>query len=272
MKKVVSIVLALAMIFSLSISAFAAEASSVSEEKMIESLIERGYPAIYLEHTSPSVIESLYAKPDAVFEGATITTYDEQTGAFVDYEIPADGIMLLGQIPTADLTLTWSVSNNNKTGTEKLVMYSYSWNKLPFFRWQDPMAVSWDSDKFEMKDSSFYKVDKYDGFIANESYYESFTGEIKSEEYGYARAFDSGVTWYADLVGYLGITATKLYGHSEFVLRKLATGSGSSTLYGHYVHPTASVSLSINIGDYGSFSVTGGSNFDERGNQKTFSY
>lgn len=239
---------------------------------MKESLLERGYPHLYLEHASYSVIKSIYEKPYLEFDSATIVTYNEDTGEFHDYEISNEGIMPYGQIPTADLSLTWAVNKNTTSGSEYLVTYSYDWKNLPFFRWQDPIAISWDSSKFEMKDDSFYKVDMYDGFISVNGYLQSFTGEIKSEEDGYASAFNAGVTWYADLVGHLGVTATKLYGHGEFVLRKLVSTTGSTTLYGKYVHPTASASLSINIGDYGSFSVSGGSNYDERGNQRTFSY
>ncbi|MGL5253679.1 MAG: hypothetical protein ACRC9L_01460 [Brevinema sp.] len=272
MKRILSSILALTMVCAMSATAFAAEPATTSQDEMIATLITRGYPEIYLEHTSPSVIEELYETPDLIFEGAVITIYDEETGEFSDYEITPDGATTKGQIPTADLSLTWSVSKNNTSGTEHFVKYSYNWTNIPFFRWQDPIAVSWDNSKFEMKDNSFYKVDKYDGFISGQGYYQEFTGEIKSEEYGYAKGFDSGVTWYADLVGYGAVNATKLYGHGSFVLRETGVATGTSTLYGHYVHPTASASLSVNISDYGSFSVSGGSSFDERGNQKTFSF
>ncbi|HKM01016.1 MAG TPA: hypothetical protein VJ083_03075 [Sedimentibacter sp.] len=198
------------------------------------SLLDRGYPEVFLDHTSYSAIKSIYEKPYLEFEGANIVLYNEETGAFTDYEIQANGIMPQGQIPTADLSLTWSVSKNS-TGSEYFVMYSYEWLNLPFWRWQDPIGVSWDSTKFEMKDDTFYKVDMYDGFYSTDPEYEEFYGAIKSEEYGYAKGFNSGVTWYADLVGYLGITAIALYGHGEFTLTKLATTSGSTTLYGHYV-------------------------------------
>lgn len=48
--------------------------------------------------------------------------------------------------------------------------------------------------------------------------------------------------------------------------------SGSTTLYGHYVHPKAELGLSVNVSSYGSFSISGGSNYDERGSQKTISW
>ena len=39
-----------------------------------------------------------------------------------------------------------------------------------------------------------------------------------------------------------------------------------------YVHPTASTGASISIPKFGSFSVSCGGGYDERGNQKTFNY
>lgn len=53
---------------------------------------------------------------------------------------------------------------------------------------------------------------------------------------------------------------------------KSTTTSGSTTLYGHYVHPKAELGLSVNVSSYGSFSISGGSNYDERGSQKTISW
>lgn len=50
---------------------------------------------------------------------------------------------------------------------------------------------------------------------------ETFSGQIKSEEYGYASGYSAGVTWYADLRGYdVLYVADALYGHGEFTLEK----------------------------------------------------
>lgn len=78
---------------------------------------------------------------------------------------------------------------------------------------------------------------------------------------------------FADLKGYIGVQPTKLYGSGTFKLApKSTTTSGSTTLYGHYVHPKAELGLSVNVSSYGSFSISGGSNYDERGSQKTISW
>ena len=278
MKKLFALLLSCAMLLSFSVTAFAAESTTnnVSEEIMDATLLDRGYPNVILEKMSPTAKESLYEKPELVFDGGVITIYDESTGTFIDYDISANGYMPMGQIPTTDLSLTWSISKNRNNSDEIFVTYSYDWDDLPFFRWQDPIAVSWDDSLFEMKDDSFYKVDKYDGYYINSSGVptgKTFTGAIKSEEYGYASGFAAGVTWYADLRGYdIIYVADALYGHGEFTLEKKTSGTGSSKMYGHYVHPTASASVSLSVPKFGSFSVSGGSSYDERGNQKTFSY
>ena len=155
------------------------------------------------------------------------------------------------------------------------VTYNYNWLNLPFFRWQDPTSVSWDDSKFQMTDNSFSKVDKYDGYVIgpNGELLGPYTNQTHSSENGYANASNAGVSWYADLKGYIGVQPTKLYGSGTFKLApKSTTTSGSTTLYGHYVHPKAELGLSVNVSSYGSFSISGGSNYDERGSQKTISW
>ena len=130
MKRILSIVLLMAMAFTLTIPAFA---SDVSEETMDAALRDRGYPQIYLDCISLSAKESLFEKTDLTFGGATVTCYDAETGSFVEYDIPASGIMPRGQIPVADLTLTFGISRYATSGNV-LVNYSYDWNNIPVHR------------------------------------------------------------------------------------------------------------------------------------------
>ena len=270
-KKAGNIVLALVIVLSLSVPVFAVEDS----EDIDAVLRSRGYPQVMLDKMPPIAKESLYEEDYLEFDGGIITTYNEESGQFVDYDISADGVMPIGQIPTADLSLVWYASKNKYNNKEIIVKYSYEWVKLPIFRWQDPIAVSWDDSLFEMKDDSFYKVDLYDGHYTQNGNPtgETFTGAVKSEEYGYAAGYSSGVTWYADLRGYTeSYVVDKLYGHGEFFLEKKTSETGTSKVYGHYVHPTASTGVNIYIPKFGNFSVSGGGSYDERGNQITFSY
>lgn len=271
LKKIFSATLAIIITISFTnIAVFAQELTFIDEEQIDAALIERGYPQIVVEEMSLPAKKSIYDDSSLYFKGAAITTYDEDTGMFENYEISDNSIMPCGDISTKSLSLVWAVSGYAYDSNLISVKYSYEWKRVPFFRWQDPVAVSWDSSLFEMKDNSFHKVDYYDGFLVNSFYH--VNGGIHAEEYGYAKGFAAGVTWYADLKGYTGINIDKLYGYGEFVLRKKTSTSGYSTLYGHYIHPTVSISLSINISSYGSFSASGGSGYDERGNQVTFRY
>lgn len=86
--------------------------------------------------------------------------YDEGTDTFVDYDIPASGIMPFEQISTSDLSLAWGLSRYSTSGN-LLVTYSYDWLNLPVERFSDSIGISWDSDIFRMLDNTFYKVDKY---------------------------------------------------------------------------------------------------------------
>jgi len=274
LKKAISVLLTVIIISSLTIPVAAANETAFMEVQYDAALLKRGFPATYLEHTSITAKQSLYEQEDLIFDGAIITTYNEETGVFEDYEISPNGALPYGQIPTSDLSLTWTITKSSYNSSLIKVIYSYEWVHNPTFRWQDMISVSWDDTLFEMTDNDFYKVDKYDGVdMTTSGPGNSFYGRIQSEQYGYGKGFAAGVMWYADLVGqWPNVLITKLYGHGEFMLRKKVSTNPTTVIYGHYVHPTATGIFggSIDITKYGSFSVSGISTYDERGNQKTF--
>lgn len=274
-KKLVSLALIATMVMGMSITAFADENDTFNLDT---ELLERGYPQIVLDTMDNDAKMNLYNN-DAIFAGATISYYNEEDGTFTDIIVEEDGSYIAprGQISTADLSLsfTYSIVKNSGKLNYIEVTYSYNWTILPVFRWQDPVSVSWDNSKFEMTDDSFSKVDKYDGYVTGASGIPigPHIGLVHSSENGYASASAAGVTWYADLKGYTGIEPTKLYGYGTFRLKPISsTSSGSTTLYGHYVHPTIAISLSVSVSSYGNFSVSVGSGFDECGSQKTISW
>ena len=272
-RKLLSLVLSVAIVALLGCNR--ARAATVVESEIDSALLNRGYPQIVLEHMSLSAKESIYGDTSLYFKSATITTYDQETHEFEDYTIQSDGIMPIGQIPAADLSLVWSISGVLSDPSLIKVKYSYQWNSLPFFRWQDNIGVSWDDTLFEMQPGSFYKVDKLNGELVdpNTGITTSYiNGAIQSEEYGYANGYPSGVTWYADLKGYIGPIVTSLYGHGEFTLERKTSGHGTTYLYGHYVHPQIAVGANITINKHGSFSVSAGGLYDERGNSIKLNY
>lgn len=275
-RKLVGLALAAIMIMGMSVTAFAREDQSSSLDSI---LLQRGYPQIVLDTMDIDAKADICAD-NVTFAGAVITYYDEEDAVFREISVNEDGTYNSpkGQIPTADLSLSFTYSKS-ETSSGRLnyikITYNYNWLKLPVFRWQDPVSVSWDNSKFEMMDNSFSKVDKYDGLVVNANgvVVGTVTDQVHSSEDGYANASNAGVTWYADLKGYIGVQPTKLYGYGTFKIAPTSTtSSGSSTLYGHYVHPKAELGLSVNVSSYGSFSISGGSNYDERGNQKTISW
>ena len=241
--------------------------NTVDENFMFVALLQRGYPQVYLDNLSDSAKESLYNKPNLEFEGGVVTTYDEETGEYINFDIPANGIQTRGQIPASDLSLTWGISRST-TSDYVFVTYSYEWNKTPFNRYQDPIAISWDGDCFAPVDGTFYKVDYYTTADIDGSVHR----HIESESHNYANGSNEGVSWYADLVDIPAGPVSTLYGHGEIWLNPKKS-EFTTIFFGHYVHNLSAVGLSLPIPSYGmSFSVSGGLAYDEIGTQRTYSY
>lgn len=280
-KRLFCFMLSVLMITQLSIPGMAIEYGNeeTNERSMDAELLLRGYPQVYLDFLSLSAKKSLYEKKDLVFAGAVISSYDEETGTFVDMDIPADGIIPRGQIPASDLSLAWGLSQYSTSGNV-LVTYSYEWLNFPINRYQDEIAISWDDQLFYMVSGSFYKVDKFigrplidHGSSTRPPAYGSPETVIHSEERGYANASPSGVAWYADLPGYFyEHQMESIYGHGEFLLEPRVS-SGRTVFYGHYVHALSQGSISIGIPKYGfSFTVSSNGRYDERGTDRSFTF
>ncbi len=263
------IALSLILLISNSVAVFAQEIENV---KIDEQLIENGYPQMVLDILPEETKQKIYNN-NLYFAGGSFSYYDEDSGTFTDINIEQDDFLIQprGQISTEDLQLSfvYSASYASSGKLEYIeVTFLYNWLNLPVFRWQDPIAITWDEDVFEMQSGSFYKVDYYDGMKYNGTgtYIGNVIGAIHSEEYGYASASPAGVTWYADLAGYLAVVPTRLYGGACFILEaKNTTYSGNSRLYSHYVHPTMSAGVDLLVDSYGNISISGGSNYHERG-------
>lgn len=278
-KKVISIFISMLMLFMASASISAQNIDNHYDAIIDSELLSRGYPQIIIDSMSLVAKESIYNDNELTYVSGTVTTYDDSTGESYNYTISEDNILPIGQISRSDLSLTWVVSRKASMPDVLLVTYSYDWKDLPLNRWQDAMAVSWDPNLFEMKTDSFHKIDLYDGYYKLDNFglikIEEFTRRIQSEEYGYAKANAEGVTWYADLRGYLGEVIqekiTRLYGYGDFYLTK-KVDTGTATIYGYYVHEQLGSSLSIDIVDVGSFNIEGGGSTSEMGNQYTFDF
>lgn len=242
-------------------SASATSSSSPSEAQIDAALQERGYPQILLEHTTLPAKQSLYNQSELIFASGSIAVYDQQKDIVEEYNVPADGTSTIGQIPTKDLTLSFIVSRMPAESSYN-VEYSYEWLNPPVNRYEDPIAVTWDEDIFAIEDDSFIKEDFYETIYGKE-------GTTSSEE-RYARASSSGVTWYADLKSG---EMNSLYGYAAFVLNQVSSGSGSSRIYGNYVHSKSTASISLTP-IYGGIIINppDEEGYDEAGNQTTVKY
>lgn len=226
--------------------------------------------AYLLNHGFTNAIISTMLDEDKQFyynEGCTIIdatqyNYDEKMNliSVKDLTNATGNIVPYGQISSTSLSLTWYISKNSSGNI--VVQYTYVWNKVPINRFQDPIGISWDPNYLKMKDNGFNKADYYI-FVDNGG---TEHATKYSEENSYANGSESGVVWYAKL---FPSKCKSLRGRGRVTLIPKKS-SGSTTLYGNYVHKKMVGSLSMSIPKFGSFSVSGGSSYDERGNQKTF--
>ena len=227
-----------------------------SQEVLLDAaLAARGYPQPVLDSMNPKAKEALSLNSNLTFHAACIVVYDGETGRSRDYSVQAGQPLPVSQIPASDLGLAWVISNDGEDCLN--VQFSYEWHSMPAFRFQDPIALSWDGEQFAMVDDTFEKTDYYREYMID-----SVTGEtslsgvkIQSQENGYADGSDNGVTWYADLKG--GLSVSELYGEASVTLEKLTPASGASRIDGLYVHSALFSWNSPAVSGSGDFTVTG---------------
>lgn len=273
LKKIICIILTIVMTLLSPLSIFASETLSNDEI-----LLQRGYPQIVIDTLDNSQKEYLVTE-NSVFMGAVIA-YLSEDGTSTTININQDGSYIVprgGQISVADLTLSLTYSRDQSYSTLQYidVTASYNWINLPTERLEDCLTVTWDGTKFKREIGSFRKVDKYDAYVTDlDGDLISYADQTTSDELGYATQSDCGVSWYADLQSGLGMYVTALYGYATFRLLPLeSTYAGTSEMYFHYVHDESlSSSLTVNIKDKGSISISSNGSFSERTFEDEFSW
>lgn len=204
-------------------------------------LLDRGYPQIVIDTMEHEAKMDIYYRPDLTFSSAYIMFPGESQF------ISGDGILPMIEEPVPGLTISLvnsakkEISGSKKDELQYIdVKFSYHWTEIPLCRWQDTISISWEPKRFYVKDNSFYKVDKYDGYIATvQGIKKSFHDQITSSETEYANGYFGGVSWYADLKGHDGITRiTSLHGYGSFQLIPIEGYSDESTVYAQYIHQT----------------------------------
>lgn len=262
MKKLISMGLAVVMCLSLAIPALAVEESNELTDEILnsnsidEALLQRGIPQQILDRMSDDTKEYVYNNPSLEYGSSMCMSFDEETGEYSDLAPASE------HIPDGDLDLTFSFyydTKDNKINTIE-VTFDYNWNKLPVFRWSDPIAVSWDDaklrfvpDSFEKKDYVQYRDDDT-GILLKPLLKESSQSPLSTSE--------AGISWEANLGGHSTIMNTvALYGNAVFKLEPqpelVPMKSIDSTIHAKYVHPQVAVAVSIAVPDFGSFTVNG---------------
>lgn len=264
MKKYLYKIVLIFIVFSMIIVPFqsSAMAETLNSETNYDTyLLENGYPEFLIEEMSENEKKDLF-EMGAILESCKSTFYDENGNSVMERVVSdADEdykVIQRGQIKDTSLKLTWTISllsNGNRH-----VRYSYKWLVLPVNRWQDPMGISWNDSYFDYVSGSFYKQDQYEYL---------YDGTIRPATHSTAKNFangsDYGITWYADLKGHSStIPVMSLFGSGSVILKPKKTGT--SNIFGKYVHRKISTSISLNIKGYGSFGISGGSGYDEMGN------
>jgi hypothetical protein len=208
---------------------------------------------------------------DRDYSGSKFVTYNTSSNTYNTYDTNQVSLMS-GYIPADELVLTLSYFNkkdsSNNLDSIRLTLY-YNWDNLPLMRFSDPITISWNSNNFRAVDNSFYFVNKYE-YDYLDGFYE-IKRAIKTRDEGYmpASSSSSGVTWYADIAGIL--QADTIYGFGYIDVEPLETVNtvkGSDQFHFNYAHSLSPLSISANIGEYGSVNYSGGT-YDKLGDYTT---
>lgn len=165
---------------------------SKASTNLDSNLTHRGYPDVVLEKLSPTLKEYLLNEDNLIFLDSSLSS----SSTSINH-------------PKLDWVYSAVYAENNKIELID-VIYLYEWEKLPLWRLQDKISVSWEKEDFSVKTDSFVKVDLYDTLTT--------TANIHSFEPGYAQASAINIYWYANLKGNYFTFVTKLYGYAQFQL------------------------------------------------------
>lgn len=253
----------MSVLLCLSLSLFIFPVTALASQSLDKELIDRNYPIQLIEDMSEEEKEDLI-NDDCYFESSKTYNYDD-SGNLINTEVITEMDELVpientigdpaspcGQIKTKHLSLRITSS---KSGSNKVITFSYDWLQMPLNRFQDPMSVAWNDSIFTYKSGTFKKVDKYVKILNGPEY-------TNSSETSYANAGSNYISWYADIPGYTK-SAQAIYGYGKFTLKPKKSNK-STMIYGHYVHKKTAGSLSISYKGAG-FSITGTSSYDELG-------
>lgn len=158
-----------------------------------------------------------------------------------------------GEITTEDLTVILTLYNERTINDcfEVCVRLYYDWNKLPTWRLEDPVIISWDSDVFEYKEGTFNHEDHYYRNGKDTTYMSGSAMENNLNTLVWKAALKTGY--------FLGIGGkiTKLYGFGEFYLKSFPYVSHIDTyVKAKYVH-SLTANAQVNVKNSLGYSLSG---------------
>ncbi|MDO5564990.1 MAG: hypothetical protein Q4F88_07160 [Eubacteriales bacterium] len=224
LKRIVTTLLMLSIVFSSTISA---SASELSTDQQLE---QRGIPSNLIKIMPEEQKEEIIAK-NLVFDSYKKLTLDSPRRTI-------GGVSTLGgTLSTDEMNFYCSVYKGypwNSTDKTLTVYLNYDWLDEPNMTLTDCFGVGWDKNLWRLKPNSGMQGTYYQ--IAP-----SFTHDSRIEsEFGHSLAYtsESGAGWNTDIKYAYGLEyVTHNYGYGSLVLEaKDPTKSGTDTLYINYSH------------------------------------
>lgn len=240
-KRMISLVLALAMCLSLCATVFADSGASIEGKKAYLQNVAN-IPAGFLDSATNDTISELYE--EATKNYITVASYEVGTKSMIQQD---QTVSPLGNISTTDMKLSTLVTKVfDRSGKKFLyldVRVDYEWfNKAPFWRLaNDGITINWNGDILGFEENSFYlrlyyKTDRSTDW---NRYYSQFS-PTKADQGGFGVVFDLHNDYQTYLKGSVG---ARLYTVAEDEF-----GSGKrTTINSNYAHTYMVPNLTLSI-------------------------
>ena len=254
-RKTFSVVLAIAMLFSVPTLA---DAGEFTREEKLDYLVSSGIPLAFFENKEDAeidnIVASLYGK-DIRYMGSETVSMSET----VDFS----GVSPAGVIPESDMKLIISKvsevvydSNKDMYRIKEIYVYvDYIWTSgKPFWQWSDGITVNWDASVFTFKSGSF-RANDYKLLVSTQNW-ENTTS--LSNPFALAQG---GLGYYAKLTfseTVLGTTVSALQhkGSASFTLLPKQSPMYLKTAYTTDTYSTAINVEYLHVKNPGIFSVS----------------
>lgn len=231
-------VMALMTPLSMNFEQFEIKECSTNEQILEENGMDYETISKLSEYTKERLVEQIHGSEAFQFEVA-VMSFDDQT----------DDNATRGQIPDEDIVLiiTSEIAKveDNEIKEIKVRVY-YEWQRIPLFKFQDPIAIDWDNEKFTYKPGSFYSEDRYST--------NSLEGALHVSRQNYYAKNENTLCWYADLREFISSDfvghITGLYGFGEIILEPNEGYQyyGKSNVGVTYIHRTLTINAGISLG------------------------